>query len=181
MTLSSEDGRLYYMLWLPLLDYVNRLYGVTKKMKQIAEIKDLNPNELKAVADRLWDDVSVIDKYLAEHNSIPEEYREIIKSWKRRIRGKFILERHLKKGSIFISMDNKEVYQVCGIISSWEEMFNSVYLPLIVEATIMPFKKVIISDGLVIPYKVGFGRNMTQTFKDIYIDAKRSGMLNRTL
>ena len=26
MTLSQEDGQLYYKLWLPLLDYVNKKY-----------------------------------------------------------------------------------------------------------------------------------------------------------
>lgn len=181
MTLSSEDGKLYYKLWLPLLDYVNRLYGVNMKSKQIEEIKNLNLNELKAVADRLWEDVSVIDKYLDGHNSIPEEYREIIRSWKRRIRGRFILERHLKKGSIFISMDGKEVYQVSGIVSSWEEMFESVHLPLVLEATLMPFRDMIISDGLVMPYNVVIGGNMAQICKDIYMDAKRNGMVNRTL
>lgn len=34
-----------------------------------------------------------------------------------------MLERHLKKGSVFISTDTQEVYMVSGIITSWEEMF----------------------------------------------------------
>jgi hypothetical protein len=55
MTLSTEDGQLYYKLWLPLLDYVNEKYKVNEKLTKIAEAKSLNPNEVKAVADRLWD------------------------------------------------------------------------------------------------------------------------------
>ena len=37
MTLSQEDGQLYYRLWLPLLDFVNRKYRVSSKLKNIAE------------------------------------------------------------------------------------------------------------------------------------------------
>jgi len=147
----------------------------------MTEAKNLNPNDVKAVADRLWDDVSIIDQYLAEHTEIPEEHRNIVKSWKRRIRGRFVLERHLKKGSIFISMDDESVYQVSGIISSWEEMFYYAPLPLMLEATFMPFKDVIISDGVVMPYNIVIGGNMARTFKDVYMNAKKNGRLQKTL
>ena len=60
MTLSQEDGRLYYRLWLPLLDFVNRKYRISSKLKNIAASKGLNPSEVKKVADRLWSDVTAI-------------------------------------------------------------------------------------------------------------------------
>jgi hypothetical protein len=112
---------------------------------------------------------------------MPQEYKEIVFGWKRRIRGRFVLERHLKKGSIFISMEDEKVYQVSGIISSWEEMFPYWPMPLMLEATFMPFKDVIISDGLVMPYNIVIGGNMARTFKDVYMAAKKSGMLQKTL
>lgn len=182
MTLSAEDGQLYYNLWLPLLDYVNKKYQINTKLKHMATATDLNPSEVKEIADRLWDDVSVIDEYLREHQGdLDEGHKEIINSWKRRIRGKFILERHLKKGSIFISMGDEQVYQVSGIISSWEEMFYYEPVPLMLEATFMPFKDVIISDGLVMPYKIVIGRNMAGNFKDIYMAAKKNKTLHKFL
>lgn len=91
------------------------------------------------------------------------------------------MERHLKNGSIFISMENEEVYQVCGIISSWEEMFPFAHLPLLIEATFMPFRDVIISDGLVLPYNIVIGGNMAKEFKEIYMRAKKAGNLHKTL
>lgn len=181
MTLSTEDGQLYYKLWRPLLDYVNEKYKVNEKLVNIAEAKNMNPNEIKVVADKLWDDVTVIDDYLSSRGDMPQEHKAIVSGWKRRIRGRFVLERHLKKGSIFISMEDEKVYQVSGIISSWEEMFSYRPLPLILEATLMPFKDVIISDGLVIPYNIVIGGNMARTFKEVYMTAKKSGMLQKTL
>lgn len=181
MTLSTEDAALFYRLWLPLLDYVNNKYEVNKNLGRMAEAKSLEPKEVKQVANRLWDDVDIIDDYLSEQADMPEEHRKIVSGWKRCVRGKFIMERHLKKGTIFISMENEEVYQVSGIVSSWEEMFYGAPLPLILEAALIPFRGVIISDGLVMPYQIIIGRTMAAGFKDVYMDAKKAGRIHRTL
>ena len=181
MTLSQEDGQLYYKLWLPLLDFVNKKYLINSKLKSIATAKSLNPAEVKEVANKLWSDVTIIDEYLKENEDLPEEHKEIVRSWKRRIQGKFLMERHLKKGTIFISMENEEVYQVSGIISSWEELFFGAPLPLMMGATFIPFRDVIISDGLVLPYNILIGGGMKRMFKDVYMSAKKSGKIHRTL
>ncbi len=181
MTLSQEDGQLYYKLWLPLLDFVNRKYQVKRKLKSIATAKSLNPADVKEVANKLWSDVTIIDDYLKEKPDLPDEHKEIIRSWKRRIQGKFMMERHLKKGTIFISLDNEEVYQVIGIISSWEEMFYGAPMPLMLEATYMPFRDTIISDGLVMSYNILVGGGMKRTFKDVYMAAKKNGQIHQSL
>lgn len=181
MTLSEQDGQLYYRLWLPLLDYVNQKCKINRKLKNMAEAKSLEPHEVKEIANVLWDDVSLIDQYLKEHGEkIPNEHKEIIASWKKRVQGRFFMERHLKKGSIFIAEDEK-VYQVQGIISSWEEMFWGAPMPLMIEATFMPFRDVIISDGIIMPYNIYIGGNMKRQLKDIYMNAKKSGSLIRSL
>jgi len=92
-----------------------------------------------------------------------------------------MMERHLKKGTIFISMENEEVYQVSGIISSWEEMFFGAPMPLILEATFMPFRDVITSDGLIIPYNIIIEGGMKRLFKDIYMNAKKNGRIHQML
>lgn len=83
MTLSSDDGKLYYQLWLPLLDYVNQKYGVNKKVNNMAGAKRLEPAEVKEISDRLVDDLSVIDEYLMNNQQLPEENRKIIEGWKK--------------------------------------------------------------------------------------------------
>ena len=35
MTLDKNDAELFYELWLPLLDYVNKKYGVNTNLKNI--------------------------------------------------------------------------------------------------------------------------------------------------
>lgn len=182
MTLSEKDGQLFYKLWLPLLDYVNKKCKINKKLKNIAEAKSFNPQDVKEIANILWDNVDLIDQYLVVNGAnIPDEHKDIISSWKYRVHGRFIMERHLKKGTIFISLEDEKVYQVQGIISSWEEMFPFAPMPLMMEATFIPFRNVIISDSIVMPYMISIGNNMKKQFKDIYMNAKKQGTLIKSL
>jgi len=182
MVLSKRDGELFYKLWLPLLDFVNDKYEVNINVKHMASAETLNPQDVKEIADKMWNDVEVIDEYIAEHSdAIIKEHKEIINSWKRRVQGEFVLERHLSKGSIFVSMDDEQVYQVSGIISSWKEMFEYAPMPIAMNATFIPFKDVIISDGLVMPYNVIIGPSMKRGFKDIYMRTKQMKTIHKSL
>ena len=181
MKLSDKDGKRFYDLWLPLLDYVNEKRGVKSNLRDIRLSDHLNPNEIKEVSDVLWEDVGLIDEYLNAACDMADDDRELIASWKHYVSGQFILERILKKGAILISTEDQNVYQVSGIVSTWDEMFGYAQLPQIINATLIPFGDVIISDGLVQSYNVIIGGNMARTFKDTYMTAKKNGLIVRTL
>jgi len=180
MTLSEEDGELFYKLWFPLLNYVNKKKKVNPALHKIERSSSLNINDVKEVANVLWDDTSLIDEYLDEHKEIEGIEREIISGWKRRICGMFILVKHLRKGSILIFSETEEVYQAVGIVSSWKEMFFFDSLPVFIEATLIPFKSVIISDGLIARHNICIGSNLTASFKEVYMNAKKSGKIHST-
>ena len=175
MKLSNEDAKLFYQLWLPLLNYVNNNYHILVDEIDFTSEK-IDPQDAAEVAHFLWERTWIIDDYLNEAE-ISEEHKEIIKSWKRCIVGRFIIERHLKKGSVFISIDDNSVYMVSGIIDSWEEMLRNAPMPTLLDATLLPFKNVIISDGLVSVVPIMFGLNSRADFKGIYMDAKRNGKI----
>jgi hypothetical protein len=172
MKLSPNDAKLFYQLWLPLLNYVNRNYHILVNEIDFTKGK-IDLQDAAEVSHFLWERTWIIDDYLNEPN-LPEEHKEILRGWKRRIRGKFIIERHLKKGSVFISTDDNSVYLVNGIVSSWEEMLQYAPMPTLLDATLLPFKNVIISDGLVSVVPIMFGPNSRADFKEIYMDAKKS-------
>ena len=181
MVLTEHDADLFYELFLPLLNYVNRTYRISGRLKTIARGKRMDQLELHAVAVFLWDNPNIIDEYLRMHNNLPDEHTELIRSWKRHVTGRFILERNLKAGSIFISMDNSQVYQVSGIIDSFEEMFSFQPLPIILSATLIPFRDVIITDGLIMTYSVHLGGGIRKMLKETYMAAKKNGNIHRTL
>ena len=182
MTLNKEDEKLFYELWFPLLDFVNEKFTVNPHIGKIHGANTSDPNEVKEVANVLWDNVQVIDEYLKSYGTaVSDENRSIIEGWKRRVADDFILERHLKSGSVFISAHTNEVFLVSGIISSWEEIFFYRSPPIMLGAVLIPFRNIIISDGLVLPYNVAFGKGYSSGFKDIYMTTKKSGSIHITL
>ena len=175
MKLKPKDAELFYELFFPLLDYVNENFHVTtEKVRFTGESVD--PQDAYEVANFLWKQTGIIDDYSNKMN-LPDEHREIIQGWKRCIPGTFILERHLRKGSVFISASTEDVYLVNGIIDSWDEMLHGVPTPIVLQATLLPFINVIITDGLVSVSPIRFGRNYSDDFKETYMTAKRNGSI----
>lgn len=177
--LSREDAELFYKLFFPLLDFVNKKFKINSEIGDIYFGKRIDFRNAKEIADRLWKNTALIDEYLSK-NDLSEEHKNIVLGWKKRISGDFIVERHLKKGSVFIHTENEEVYLVSGIISSWDEMLRGRPLPAALNAVLIPFKDVIISDGLVMTSGVFFGKNMTLEFKDIYLNAKKNASIHKS-
>ena len=105
---------------------------------------------------------------------MPPDHREIIAGWNRFVSGEFILERHLKRGSVFITLEDEQVYMVGGIFSSWEEMIPQADLPILLRATLIPFRDKIIYDSIVTCSNVILGRGYAETFKNIYLLAKQA-------
>lgn len=54
-----------------------------------------------------------------------------------------------------------------------KEMLQGISLTVSLQATLLPFKNLIISDGLVSVKLVRFGRSIASDFKDVFMDAKR--------
>ena len=172
MVISKEQGDLFYKLWLPLLSYANYKYCIVNDFAADVPSKGISPEKASKVADRIWDDVSILDEYLEIcSEEMSEEEMDIVNGWKKAVRGTFVVDRHLRKGSILVSAD-KKVYLVKGIYSSWREMLGNLPMPQMVEATLIPFQGEIIHDGLVHPYGVCMGKNLADEAKNIYLNAK---------
>ena len=171
MKLEQSEAKLFYRLWLPLLDYVNRKYRMCPEAEWIDKRHGVDADAAKEIADYLWSHTGVIEEYLAEAD-LPKEYAQIVASWKQCRPGRYILERHLKKGSVFISVEDGTVYMVKGLFSTWEEMLGD--SPVLLDAVLIPFRDSIISDGLVVPYRIRFSKGTAEDFKEAYMNAKRN-------
>ena len=184
MTLDTENAKLFFKLFLPILDYVNLKCHVLENDEKFMEkwtlSQGINVQSALKTANKLWSDDTLIDDYLAQAQ-LSDENRDIVSSWKKHISGKFILERHLRKGSIFISMNDEKVYLVKGLNSTWREMLDGMPPPVLLNATLLPWKDVIISDGLVALTPVYFGKGYSTEFKEIYMNAKHNSAIFNSL
>ncbi len=175
MILSEADAKLFFELWLELLDHTNKKYKVNPQLSEISPKVSLPIKKIMTVSDWLWEHPGEIDSYLSENSHLSTEQQEIVCGWKRFVRGSFIVERHLRKGSVFISSQTLKVYLVKGITDPWDYLLRHEPLPVMLHATLIPFRDTIISDGLVRPYDLMFGGGMKQELKDIYLSAKKNG------
>ena len=178
MTLEKQDAELFYELLFPLLDFVNQKYRVCPGMGTIDRSRGVDAADAKKIADYLWSHTQVLQEYLAQAK-LPEEQAQIVAGWAQCKPGKYIMERHLKKGTVFISEEDQQVYLVQGLFSTWEEILGKG--PVLLDAVLIPFKDMIISDGLVTAYPFCFGRGYSEAFKDIYRKAKEDKTIRFSL
>ena len=146
----------------------------------IKKSKGIDVKNALSVANTLWTNDHLIDEYLKQEN-LNDECCELVSCWKNHITGKYILERHLKKGSVFINAYNQKVYLVNGLFSTWEEMIQYRKPPVLLTVTLLPWKDVIISDGLVSITNINFGKTYFSDFKEIYLNAKRNENIIKSL
>ena len=85
MVIKKEQGDLFYRLWLPLLSYANYKYRIVKDFAADAPSKGISPEKASRAANRIWEDVSIIDEYIELcSDEMSEEEIDIVVGWKNR-------------------------------------------------------------------------------------------------
>ncbi len=182
-TLSPEDRKTFFRLFIPLLDFTNQKYEINEYLSEDMRRGHPDMQDLKEVADVLWANPETIDEYIEateKQFGLEEDDRRLLESWRLPVSGRFILERHLSKGSVFIDAENTEtmkVYLVKGLTEPWSDMLANFRPPILLQATLIPFGNCIISDGLVYPHNIIFGSGAKSDFKDFYMNAKQNGKI----
>lgn len=167
MILSKRDSRRFYNIWFNLLDHVNEKLQMDPERTDLAHAESVDPAAIQPIRDRLWEDVSLVQSFVNENpGGLSDEDLAVAESWKTRVTGKFILLKHLKRQSIFLS--EEKVYGVIGIVSPFEEMFPADALPIMMKAVLIPFEGKIIYDSLLLPYSIHFGGGIRKRFREDY-------------
>lgn len=182
--LSLEDRRTFFRLFLPLLDFTNQVFKFSEELDEQLRMGCPDSGELKSVADILWENTETIDEYIkALHgkDKLSVEDIDLLKSWRHPVSGLFILERHLSQGSVFIDINTSEVYLVKGLTDPWSVMLKQSPLPILMYATLIPFRDCIITDGLVAEENVRFGSGSRSDFRECYLNAKQKGRIITSL
>ncbi len=183
MTLSKEDAQYFFKLWIPLLDFVNKEYALVPEIYGMASPEGQTAENITKISEKLWENPDIIDKYIAENPDFSAEDLDQLTMWRdHSIQDTFVIDRHVKDGSIFISFETKNVFVVKGIVSSVRDMLKNLPMPQVVKATLIPFKDVIIHDGIVRPAGTAIDKALSDKSKQIYEAAKaRDGILDSFL
>lgn len=119
-------------------------------------------------------DQNILDEYIAtKENKLDKIDIDIIKGFRNKISGDFVILKSLKNYSIFIG--KKNIYGVTALGDPFSEIISE--FPAYVRATLLPFRNKIIYDGFLEPYSIHFGKNIFESMNQQYQEAKKSGQI----
>jgi hypothetical protein len=175
--LPENDAKQVFHLLEKVDIFVGKASGIFKKKADEKQPTDINVL-LKEVRDYWYNHPELIDQFISMHtNELTEKEVNIVHSWKQHIVGQFICIKYYKNYAIFAHAGEEkdsptQYYAVLAIVDDFDEVlpFDPPYM---LNVGLLPYKGIIIWDGLIQHYPILFGSNMKQSFNDEYRKFKR--------
>jgi hypothetical protein len=172
MLLTPQDVELFFKLHRALMFFVNqRLKVLPDDIASPDEFSSLSPQVRLKVRDAFLSHTDLIQQFVDENPAnLNEDDLAIVRSWQHLVHGRFYVFRELKKYTVFLTTTSPAVaYGVLALSQPFEELIGP-YLPVLTQTVLLPFKGVIVYDGLMSSYRISFGpgirRNLNQDFKE---------------
>ncbi len=112
---------------------------------------------------------------IMEYTSIAEDFKNALS---KSIYGRFIFLKKYKNWYAFQHTATNRYYAALGLTSPIEDMVEDFS---IIETALVPYRGLIVCDGLIVKENMLLGRNMTKNCRDGYFQAKKSGDLLQKL
>jgi hypothetical protein len=173
MVLLPNETKLFFDNFFGILSYLNDKYNLVEDFGHPQNPSNVGIKDIQLLKDKLWNDVGIIDEYIDSIWDMPKENIEILKGWKKKISGRYVIVRHLKKYSVFLNEKNNSLYSVLGITNSIDDMIYGRTLPVLVEAVLLPFRNQIIHDSVLQMYNISFGSNFRRDLNERYMKIKK--------
>src|ERR1019366_10184737 len=172
MLLEPQDVELFFKLHRSLMLFVNhRLKVVPDDIASPDAFAALSPQVRLKVRDALNAHVELIESFVGENPAhLSDDELGIVRSWQHLVHGKFYVFRELKKYTVFLSTTSPAIaYGVLALSQPFEELIAP-SLPILTQTVLLPFKGVIVYDGLMSSYNIAFGpgirRGLNESFKE---------------
>lgn len=137
------------------------------------------PFEAKLEArNYLLDNIYLLNEYLTNNEQITISDRGILVGFNRNITGKFIIVKQLKSNAIFLNIESGSFYAVLALWDPFLEILDSI--PVLVQATLLPFKEKIIYDGFLARQAL-IGKNMEKSLLAEYREAKAKNLIIKSI
>jgi len=177
MYLNEQERALFFKLYFDLLYCVNKKHKIAKEFAAGRYPKCVDPNQAIIVRDKLFDNPAWIDEYLSGYgHKRTKEERAILISWRDHfVKSEFFIMRNHKKYTVFMKAGDEtstKLYGVVGLNHPISEIFDTYNLPTITNALILPFKDVIIYDGMMSSFNIAIGPGMRRNLNDEYRTSK---------
>ena len=171
MNLSQDEVKTFYHIWYTLIWGINEKHKILPSFKKPVYGEQVNEQLIFDIRNEMWEHPQWIDDFLrdGEFGELTEMEQGILKDWRNHfVKDRFIIMKHLKKHSVFMSFDEPaKLYAVLGISNPIKETmyFNP---PCMVDAVLLPFKDKIIYDSFIATYNLSMGKGMKIMIKEVY-------------
>jgi hypothetical protein len=174
MLLSSHDVVLFFKLFRALLSFVNeRLQVIPDHLASPEEFLAVPPEVRLKVRNAFLQHIDLLQAFVDENPAhLTGDELDIVRSWQHLVHGKFYVFRQLKKYMVFLSMTDPAIaYGVRALMQPFEELIGP-YLPVLTETVLLPFKGMIVYDGLMSSYRISFGPGIRRMLNESFKEAK---------
>ena len=171
MLLEPQDVELFFRLHRTLMFFVNqRLKVIPDKLATPEEFAAQSPGVRLKVRDALNANLDLIQSFVDENPAhLSDDKLDIVRSWRHLVAGMFYVFRELKKYTVFLTTTDPAIaYGVLALSQPFEDLIGP-HLPVLTQTVLLPFKGVIVYDGLMSSYNISFGpgirRGLNESFK----------------
>jgi Domain of unknown function (DUF6398) len=174
MLLEPQDVELFFRLHRTLMFFVNqRLKVVPDDIASPDAFAALPPQVRLKVRDALNAHVDLIESFVGENPAnLSDDELDIVRSWRHLVAGKFYVFRELKKYTVFLTTTDPAIaYGVLALSQPFEDLIGP-YLPVLTQTVLLPFKGVIVYDGLMSSYNISFGPGIRRSLNESFKEAK---------
>jgi len=174
MLLEPQDVELFFKLHRSLMLFVNqRLKVVPDAIANADAFAALSPQVRLKVRDALSANLDLIQSFVDENPAhLSDDELDIMRSWRHFVHGKFYVFRELAKYTVFLSTTSPAIaYGVLALSQPFEELIGP-YLPVLTQTVLLPFKGVIVYDGLMSSYNISFGPGIRRSLNESFKEAK---------
>lgn len=185
MVLSESEGPEFFTLMAAFDAFANRRLRCVPGLDDPLEMRDADPVDRFEIRQAGYADRALLEDFA---RTGPAELPDGLAADARRlvhaVRGRFFVERVLKRHAIFLSMtDPAVVYAVEGLTDPIDAVLdrNGSGVPAMVDVVLLPWRGRIVWDGLVSVLRIRVGSGIRGSLRTTYTKAKERGTIVTTL
>lgn len=165
--LSKEDAKLFYKIYFGILEFTNNKYNIRPNLK-IYNKNGINPHDITDIIETFWKNKdSIVPEFcLANPYKFNSEELKITGEFKKGFRDILIIAKFYEEYTAI--MNDEKTYMIKGINDNLDNVISHKELPRPVITAIIPFKDVLIYDGVIINFGIKMGSNFEKiVMKDL--------------
>lgn len=180
MTLTEREYKEFLHAHLDLLFFVGKQLNIFSADTEFNDFVDLDLEEKFKCRQAFLENENLLDDYLSvKTDKLSSNRIGILTGFKRKIKSDFIILKCLRDSAIFMDIEDNKFYSVKALSDPFNVFFAD--FPVLITATILPFKDKIIYDGFIQGGGLYFGPETTWTMNEDYKKAKRKKAIVTTL